>query len=332
MKKNVSQMINETINRIKGIKAYKVFQEIRNDINYIRMSRLPLSKYEKTIAKLYFRNTKSKMDFENPRTFTQKQQWLKLYDYNPEKVVMSDKYAVRSIIKERFGEEYLIPLVSINGVDHFYNANDIDFDLLPEKFVMKCNHASGYNFIVEAKSELSEKEISKIKKRLNKWLSKNFAYVNGLELVYRDITPCIVIEEFMGTTDELIDYKFLCFSGKPKYVWLDEGRYLEHRRCFLDMDYNEMPFTFNTFDRIKNPKKPDNFGQMKEIAKKLCGNYPFVRVDLYNIRGRIYFGEVTYSSASGYTLPNPPEYDHILSDEIIIDLSKREEDKRYRKQ
>lgn len=305
-----------------NIKRRKEMQLVKN---------LPADQYENYISEWYKKRTGYSMNFENPHTFTQKQQWMKLYDLTARKTLLTDKYAVRKIIADSIGAGYLIPLIMIDGVDHFYSAKEIDFSKLPNQFVLKCNHGSGYNIIVKDKNSLSGGQVRKIKKKLNMWLHENFAYRNGLELVYRDIKPCIIIEKYMAINDDLPDYKFLCFSGKAKYVWCDQGRYTEHRRTVYDLEYSIQPFNFHTYEKCLNNEKPQNFNKMIQLAETLCEGFSYVRVDFYNVEGKIYFGELTFSSASGGELPNPVEYDEVLGEFITIDPERRKKNGEYRK-
>ena len=158
-----------------------------------------------------------------------------------------------------------------------------------------------------------------------------YAFLVGLELVYEKNNPTIIIEEYMANDDDLPDYKFMCFSGEVKYVWCDQGRFADHMRSVFDMDYNLMPFSLHTYESVKDLKKPDNFDKMVEIARRLCEDFPYVRVDLYNIEGQIYFGELTFCSGAGYQTPIPIEYDKILGDLIYIDPAQRSGNYRYRK-
>ncbi len=306
--------------------------------HYVECMNMPENEYEEYLCRRYAEMmnridyTKGlKMDFENPTTYTQKQQWLKLYDYSEKKSVYSDKYAVREHIKNVLGEEYLIPLIDIDGKDCFTDPEEIDFNKLPNQFVIKCNHGSHYNIIVKDKSSLSKKDIKNIKKQLKIWLKEHYAFLVGMELVYETIPPRITIEKFMSINDDLPDYKFMCFSGEVKYVWCDQGRFGDHRRSVFDLDYNLQPFNLYNLENVKDMKKPDNFDEMVKIAKKLCEDFPYVRVDLYNIEGKIYFGELTFCSGAGYQAAKPLEYEKVLGDLIRIDKSKRENNFKYRK-
>ena len=181
---------------------------------------------------------------------------------------------------------------------------------------------------------LSRRQIIKIKKQLNKWLKIHYAFVNGLELQYELTKPAIVIEKYLSINDDLPDYKFFCFDGKIEFAWIDEGRYSEkHWRTIFD-PYNTshiFQFKFGDFDSKEKANIPNNFSEMVSIAEKLCEDYPFVRVDLYNVDGKIYFGELTFTSGSGFRNIDPIEADYELAKLIRIDQSIRDNNWEFRK-
>lgn len=332
---------------IKDTKLWKFFRKKK----YARIKRqhyLNAQKMDKTDYEQYLQNryiefmnrkeyTKGKtLSFDNPQTFTEKSQWIKLYDQDPRKPQLSDKYGVREFIKETLGEEYLIPIISIDGVDHFENAKDIDFDKLPNRFVLKCNHGSHMNIIVKDKSKLTSKEIKNIRKKLNNWLETKYTYVVSLETQYLGIKPFIYIEEYFETTGPLRDYKFLCFNGHCYYFWINEDVVDDkNETCTtFNEDLTVAPFNMNLGFRknISDMTLPKNIKDMIAVANKLATDFTFVRVDLYNFDGKIYFGEMTFNSAAGYDTPYPVEYDLELGKLMKIDLSKRDNNFTYRKQ
>ena len=313
-------------------------------VRYKKALNLKENEYEEYLVNYYanmmdrFEYSKGKrLSFDNPITFTEKIQWLKLYDQDPRKGPYSDKYEVRAFIKSSIGEKYLNDLISINGRDVFYNANDIDFDKLPNQFVLKCSHASHFNFIIKDKSSLKRTDIRKIKKQLNKWLKIRYAFVNGLELQYEMTKPSIIIEKYLTINDDLPDYKFFCFDGEVKFAWIDMGRYSgKHRRAIFNPYNPKEVFGFQMGGReqflpIENLVLPKDYNEMLKIAEKLADNFTFVRVDLYNVNEKIYFGELTFSSGSGYRCPDPKEADVELGKFIKIDKTKRENCSKYRK-
>lgn len=272
----------------------------------------------KYCKKWYKTATGYELNLDNPVTFTEKQQWLKIYDQNQNKVTCSDKYAVREYVKKRIGEEYLVPLIRVDGADKFYNAFDIDFDKLPNQFVLSCNHGSSMTIVINDKSKLKSKDIKNIKKQLNRWLKIDVSYVNAFDFVYKGIKPCIIITEYLSNgNNDLKDYKFFCFNGEPKYMWIDSGRFNKHKRTVYDMSFNKMPFRYGKFLEEEN-KKPVAFEQMVILAKCLCKEFKLVRVDFYDVDGRIYFGELTFNSGAGRDLIYPNEYNIKLGEELVI--------------
>lgn len=281
-------------------------------------SQISPDKYPDVLAKWYKHYTGENLNLKNPENYTEKIQWLKLYDSTQIKADLSDKYKVREWVKEKIGEEYLVPLIS-GGIK---DASEIDFETLPKKFVIKTNHGSGWNIIVNDKGKLN---IKKTITTLNKWLKLNFAFKSGLELHYRLINPCIIIEEYMENLDgELSDYKFLCFNGRPYYCWIDLGRYKDHRRNVYDMEWKLQDWQQHTYLNSESPvAKPKNFEKMVELATVLCQGFSHVRVDFYNINGKILFGEMTFTNGSGRELIHPSEMNVELGKLIDIDSIKR---------
>ena len=243
----------------------------------------------------WYRVKKTKLDLENPQTFNEKIQWLKLYDSTPIKTRLADKYLVRDWVKEKIGGEYLIPLLGV--YDKF---EDINFKKLPNQFVIKCNHGCGYNIIVKDKSQL---DLEEVKAKLDKWMNENFAFHVGYELQYRDIEPKIIIEKFIENegTNDLYDYKFWCFKGKVKYIQFLSERNLDGlKMAFYDTKWNKQNFVYDHPLDTKTIEKPDNLDLMISLAENLAKNFNYARVDLYRLNnGKIYFGEMTFTSASG---------------------------------
>lgn len=259
--------------------------------------------------------TGEELEPEHPKTFNQKIQWLKLFDSTPLKTKLADKYLVREWVKETIGEEYLIPLVG----GPWYSAKDIDFDALPEKFVLKANHSSGMNIVVTDKSSLDRK---KIKKQCSKWLKKNYGLWEYMELHYRDIRPCIIAEQYMeNETGDLPDYKFYCFNGKPTYIQLISGRRDETLMTYVDTDWKDAGFTCkHYYGKMEElPPRPKQLDKALELARKLSSGFAFVRVDLYMLGdSTIYFGEMTFTPASGVRPWLPESANEMLGDMIEL--------------
>lgn len=305
-----------------------MFNYIRDKVKIFVYSHVNKKFYPLILKRMYKKLVGEELDFNNLETYTQKIQWLKLYDCNKVKAELSDKYAVREWVKNKIGDEYLIPLVA----GPFYDANDIDFSKLPNKFVIKANHGSSFNMIVRDKNKL---DIKKTKKILNRWLKIRYAFKSGLELHYDLIKPCLIIEKYMENKDgSLNDYKFLCFSGKPYYVWQDFDRFFNHTRNMYDIEWNLQPFTRSTYngayESYNSPvPKPVNYDKMVDIVKELCKDFEYVRVDLYNINGKIYFGEMTFTDGSGFGKMSPDEYNYKLG--ALIDIEKIKKNQKKRK-
>lgn len=282
-----------------------------------RNSIIKPSDYPETLKKWYKRYTGEQLNLDNPSNYTQKIQWLKLNDCTQIKADLSDKYKVRDWVEERIGKEYLVPLIS----GGYNDANKIPFDKLPNRFVIKTNHGSGWNIIIKDKSKMN---IKKTVSTLNEWLKLNFAFKSGLELHYQLIKPCILIEEYIeNDTKELEDYKFLCFNGRPHYCWVDVGRYGDHRRNIYDMDWKLQGWQQHTYRNTDNPiKKPNNFDKMVELVTILCREFEHVRVDFYNVNGKILFGEMTFSNGSGRELIYPETMNVELGNLINIESIK----------
>lgn len=236
-----------------------------------------------------------KLDLNNPQTFNQKLQWLKLYNRRPEYTTMVDKYRVREYIKETIGGEYLIPILGV-----WEKAKDIDFDTLPDKFVLKCNHGSACNIICKDKYKLDYRETVK---KLNKWMKTDY-YKIGREWPYKNVPRRIIAEQYLSDPieGEIRDYKFFCFEGVAKCVQVHFGRFADHHANYYDAEGNLLTIGDcgcpPVFD--KNIQLPKNMNQMRELAEILSRDHPFLRVDFYNVDGKIYFGETTFYPASGF--------------------------------
>ena len=256
---------------------------------------LSITDFKKALEIWYRSKTGHLLNLDNPQTYNEKIQWLKLYDSTPDKTRLADKYLVRDWVAEKIGAEYLVPLLGV--YDKF---EDIDFDKLPNQFVIKCNHGSGYNIIVKDKSQMN---IDDIKNKVNQWMCENFAYRYGYELHYRDIEPKIIIEKYIENqgTNDLYDYKFWCFDGKVYYIQFLSERNLDGlKMAFYDKKWNKQNFVYNYPLDTKNIEKPDNLDEMIKLAEKLSKGFSHVRVDFYRMNdGKLYFGEMTFSSASG---------------------------------
>jgi hypothetical protein len=252
-------------------------------------------------------------NLESPKTFSEKLQWLKLHDRNPEYTQLVDKFTVREYIVKTIGEEYLIPLLGV-----WEKFEDIDFDKLPNQFVLKCTHNSGGNIICKDKNTLDK---IAAKKRLNKLLKRNYFYW-AREWSYKNVRPKIIAEKYMvdESEQELKDYKIFCFNGFPKIILVDYDRFINHKRNIFDLEWNYIPVTINDYptDPNKIIERPDKLEVMLNLAKSLSKNYSHVRVDFYIITNKIYFGELTFFHGSGFAKFEPEEWDNILGSWITL--------------
>ncbi len=256
------------------------------------------------VAKMYKDKIGRTLDWGNLQTYTEKMQWEKLFDKNPMKVMLSDKYLVRDWVANKIGEDYLIPLLG-----KWENSESIDFDELPNQFVLKTNCGSGDVIIIKDKEKLSTHDKKVIQAKLDYYTKCDFG-ATSYELHYSQIKPCIIAEKFIDSFEkDLPDYKFICFDGKVYYCWVDKGRYSNHSRHVYDTEWNFQEW--NQMYEISNIgiPKPKNYNMMLNIARILSEGFPHVRVDLYNVDGKIYFGEMTFTNGSGFDLIHPYEVD-----------------------
>lgn len=294
--------------RFSGIYDYHLHLLRKKKIKQIeKLKKLPETEYPKMLADRYKNVIGHNLDWDNLQTYTEKMQWAKLYDKNPLKAVLTDKYLVRDWVEKKIGGVYLIPLLGV--WDRF---DDIDFSNLPDKFVLKTNHGSGTNLIVKDKSKLN---LKRAKRMFDDWMSIDYAFNSNFEMHYTDIKPKIIAERYIETsTNDLPDYKFLCFGGKPYYCWVDSDRFTNHTRNVYDLEWNLQ--SWSQCHPIKEAliEKPENFETMVKLAQKLSDGFSHVRVDFYNIEGSIYFGEMTFTNASGLERIYPDEWDEKLGE------------------
>ncbi len=244
-----------------------------------------------------------KLDLKNPRTFNEKLQWLKLHDRNPEYTKMVDKYEVRQYVKEKIGEEYLIPLVC-GPWDKF---EDIDFSRLPKQFVLKCTHDSGSVAICRDKKEF---DIKAVRKKFNRALKGNFFY-GGREWPYKNVKPRIIAEKYISETGggEINDYKLHCFNGEVKFILVCTDRTENEKKVFYDSQWNKLPLKRPNMSSDIDIPRPRMLEEMIKIAIVFSKGIPFLRVDLYEIYGKLYFGELTFFPAGGFESFEPEEWD-----------------------
>ena len=267
----------------------------------------------------YWQHMHKWLNLKNPQNFTEKLQWLKLYDRNPLYTTMVDKYAVKKWAAEKIGDRYIIPTLGV--WDKF---EDIDFDKLPSQFVLKTTHDSGGVVICRDKKKF-DKQAACVK--LTKSLEYNY-YYHGREWPYKNVKPRIIAEKYMidEKTRELRDYKFFCFNGKPQFLFIATDRASkteETKFDFYDLKFNHLPFTNGHPNSKKHIDKPQTFNEMIRLASILSKDIPHVRVDFYEIEGKLYLGELTFSHWNGFMPFQPPEWDKIIGDWLILPSKKQ---------
>ncbi|MBS5527979.1 MAG: glycosyl transferase [Prevotella sp.] len=262
----------------------------------------------------YFSGMRKFPDLKSPKTYNEKLQWLKLNDKHSEYTIMVDKYEAKEYVKKIIGEEYIIPTLGV-----WDNFDEIDFDKLPNQFVLKTTHDSGGIVVCKDKTKL---DLNVARKKLEKSLQHNFFYEHR-EYPYKDVKPRIIAEKFMvdesGT--ELKDYKFFCFDGIVKMLFVATDRPFDTRFDFYDMDFKHLPFKQGHPLATKEIRKPNGFEEMKRIASTLSKGIPHVRVDLYDINGKIYFGELTFFHFSGNVPFEPKEWDYKIGEWLKLPMN-----------
>lgn len=250
--------------------------------------------------KHYFKKEMSyELNLDNPTSFNEKLQWLMVYYRDPIMSRCVDKVSVRTYVADQVGPEYLVPVYGI-----YDKAEDVNFDELPNQYVLKPSHSSGKFVICTDNSGLDKQGTREL---LRKWLRENYYYWSG-EWVYKDIVPKIICEKLLA--HNIADYKFFCFAGVPRYLFICEDRQMGTNITPYDMDFNPLPFTIGGHSHGEGHSMPENFDVMVNLVKKLSQPFPFVRVDLYNVEGRIYFSELTFFPANGRAPYVPMEWDY----------------------
>lgn len=257
-----------------------------------------------------------KPDLDNPKTFTEKLQWLKLHDRKPEYTTMVDKYAVKQYVADMIGQKYIIPTLGV-----WDNFDDIDFDKLPDQFVLKCTHDSGGLVICRDKSKFNVKKARRI---ISRCLKRNYYWI-GREWQYKDIRPRIIAEKYLQDGEHIVpeDYKIYCINGKPKYIAVYHNRYKSDgniSQTTYTTDWEPRHISFNINHEISDivEPKPKCLDELLEVCEILCKGHTQVRIDFYIIENQIYFGEITLSNTSGLKPMYPEEIDLILGDEIKL--------------
>lgn len=252
-------------------------------------------------------------NLNNPQLYTEKVQWLKLYDRKPVYCDMVDKYEAKKYIANIVGEQYIIPTYGV-----WDNFDEIDFSVLPERFVLKCTHNSGGVVVCLDKSKL---DLKKARVTLEKRLKENYFW-HSREWQYKDVKPRIIAEEYLYDTDypddSIMDYKFLCFDGEPKLLYYAEENTDDPYSDIYDMDFQKLDIQFPEPNSEIVAEKPDKFEEMKAIAQKLSKDLPHLRVDFYYVNGKLYVGELTFYHCAGLVNIKPEKWNQIMGEWITL--------------
>ena len=284
--------------RIMNTEVLRSYIERANERDWFRW--LP-DKY--CLHLMYWARLNKRLNLKTPQTLNEKMQWLKLYDRKPVYTTMVDKYEAKIYAAERIGPEYIIPTLGV-----WERFEDIDFDALPQQFVLKCTHDSGGLAIVKDKNNWDREAA---KKKIEKSLKRNY-YLHGREWPYKNVKPRIIAESYLEDleTGELRDYKWYCFQGMPKLMAIFCGRSKGATTAdYFDTDFQPLALNWGYKNAVVPPKKPENFEKMQQFAELLSKDMPFLRVDFYELNGKLYLGELTFFDGSGFDLIEPEEWD-----------------------
>ena len=307
-----------TADQYSQIKLYSKLNNLRIDNiiiyheykDYDYLSNLDEKYYTEAVQGMYYERFGKKMNWKAPVTYNEKINWEKVNVNDKRRTLLADKYLVREWIKGQIGEKHLTKLYGV-----WEDVEDIDFDALPDAFVLKVNNGSERNIIVKDKGKINKSEICR---KLNEWKNHNFAFAS-LELHYENIVPKIICEEYLeGLADNIYDYNIYCFHGEPKYIWCIKGSHKpDCKASFYNQQWEMQPFSYGyPKDPVLAPK-PEKLDEMLELSRRLCKEFEHVRVDWYNMPdGRVLFGEMTFSIWGGLCFFEPEEFDTIFGNLI----------------
>lgn len=291
------------------------YKKMINNQN-LRLTILKVLRYvpSKIMVKLQYKmKLKRKLDIKRPKRFTEKIQLYKLSYKDKNMHICVDKYEVRKFIIERNLERILVECYGV-----YDSFEELDFKELPEKFVMKTTNSSQTNVLCKNKNDL---DLVKIKSDFSHWLKReHFDY--GREWAYKYLKPRIIVEELLvdnkNPGSDIKDYKFMCFDGKPEFIVYDSDRFSGHRRNIYDLEWNDLNIKTDCEPIEERIERPTKLDELIEIAKILSKGFPFVRVDLYYVNEKIYFGELTFYPWSGYVSFEPDEFDYLLGEKFVL--------------
>lgn len=299
------------------MKRSKLYYLTHPSVAFTALRRKISDKYE--IEQQWKTHMDYPLNLKEPKTFNEKLQWLKLYNRNPLYTTLVDKYKVKEWVTNKIGAQYVIPALAMWSC-----AEDIDISQLPDKFVLKCNHDSGSVIVCRDKSKF---DLTAAKEMFRKALSKNF-YYEGREWPYKNVKPCVYAEEYKedDTSHDLPDYKFFCFDGVAKYLFIATERMnesTETRFDFFDREFKHIDVTNGHPNADVLPRKPKSFDEMLALAGKLSIGLPHVRVDFYEVNGKVYFGEMTFFHWGGMVPFVPREFDYEMGECLTLPTLRR---------
>lgn len=290
----------------------KPIEQAVRDYVYNRNCRLKPSQYREALEKWYRFSKGVDPHLDNPQTLGEKMQWLKLYDATPEKGKLADKYLVREWVADKIGEDCLIPILGA-----WDRPEDIWWNRLPERFVLKATHGSGWNVVVKDKSKL---DIENVVRKFNRWLPRRMAMSGGFEMHYEYCEPRIIAEQYMeDSSGGLRDYKFITFYGDVQFVLAIEGRFTDEVSGTYMPDWSPAPFRYGyRVGHEGDIPKPKNLDKMLRFAQKLGEGFAFARVDFYEVEGKVYFGEITFTDANGLSSFDPSSFDSEYGAKLML--------------
>lgn len=285
-----------------------------NDIkyNFSAYSSLDIETKRIMIAQMFYWKIGYYPNIENPKTFSEKVLWLKLYYEDPRITICSDKYEGKKYIDKILGPGYTVPVIK-----KYDNVCDIDFNQLPDKFVLKVNWCTGYNIIVTDKRIV---DVEEAKAKLDYWkLPWKSSYYGSFNWGYGNMKPVVFAEEYLDIPQNTTEYKLFCFNGKVNFTLVEMDYFGKNpMRAFYNKKWEELPFQFERIKRATDVKKPGTYDEMVKIAEKLAEPFPYVRVDFYDINGKLYVGELTFYSGGGFTRIIPSKWDELLGEQLDI--------------
>ena len=291
--------------------------ERREQRNCARFSRLSEEQYSTELKALFKKKMGYDLNLDNPTTYNEKVQWLKLYDGSPLRTSLSDKLKMKEYVSEKVGSNYIVPVFP-GAV--WKTAADIKLEGLPEKFVLKTNHGCHTNIIFVG-GGTNHVDLASVRKKMDRWMSMNFEFVNGFELQYRGIERRIFAEEYIdfGQNSAIDDYKVWCFGGKAYYIQHLTDRSTGLKMTFYDTKWEKQDFVYTYPQNPLSVKRPEVLDEMLDIAEKLSVGFRHTRIDFYILpNGRLKVGEITFTPAGGFCHWIPDKYDKKLGELIVL--------------